>query len=76
MDVHVQQILDAPRIMIDSDRILAQQVGLTQRDVANSLLISLIGSGGDDDQFLAQLQERRELPGRGPDAPAPGGVAR
>ena len=45
VDVHVQQILDAPRIMIDSDRILAQQVGLTQRDVANSLLISLTGSG-------------------------------
>src|SRR5206468_579495 len=45
VDVHVQQILDAPRIMIDSDRTLAQQVGLTQRDVANSLLISLTGTG-------------------------------
>src|SRR5207245_10195708 len=38
VDVHVQQILDAPRIMVDSDRALAQQVGLTQRDVASSLL--------------------------------------
>ena len=31
VDVHVQQVLDAPRIMIDTDRVLAQQVGLTQR---------------------------------------------
>src|SRR5260370_3174324 len=45
VDVHVQQILDSPRIMIDTDRVLAQQVGLAQRDVASSLLISLTGSG-------------------------------
>jgi multidrug efflux pump subunit AcrB len=51
VDVHVQQILDAPRIMIDTDRILAQQVGLTQRDVANSLLISLTGSGATTTNF-------------------------
>ena len=47
----MQQILDAPRIMIDSDRALAQQVGLTQRDVANSLLISLTGSGATTPNF-------------------------
>jgi len=51
VDVHVQQILDAPRIMIDADRALAQQVGLTQRDVANSLLISLTGSGATNTNF-------------------------
>ena len=51
VDVHVQQILDAPRIMIGSDRILAQQVGLTQQDVANSLLISLTGSGATTTNF-------------------------
>src|SRR5947207_1364909 len=50
-DVHVQQILDAPRIMINSDRALAQQIGLTQRDVANSLLISLTGSGATTTNF-------------------------
>src|SRR5260370_16384856 len=51
VDVHVQQILDSPRIMIDTDRVLAQQVGLTQRDVANSLLISLTGSGATTTNF-------------------------
>src|SRR5881296_71208 len=51
VDVHVQQVLDAPRIMVDSDRALAQQVGLTQRDVAGSLLISLTGSGATTTNF-------------------------
>src|SRR5262249_57180144 len=37
VDVHVQQVLDAPRIMVDTERTLAQQVGLTERDVANNL---------------------------------------
>jgi multidrug efflux pump subunit AcrB len=55
-DVHVQQILDAPRIMINSDRALAQQVGLTQRDVANSLLISLTGSGATTTNFWLNPQ--------------------
>src|SRR2546429_8450133 len=37
--------------MVDSDRALAQQVGLTQRDVAGSLLISLTGSGATTTNF-------------------------
>jgi multidrug efflux pump subunit AcrB len=45
VDVHVQQILNAPRIMIDTDRQVAQQAGLTVQDMANSLSVSLSGSG-------------------------------
>src|SRR5438132_158670 len=56
VDAHVQQILDAPRIMVDSDRALAQQVGLTQRDVAGSLLISLTGSGATTTNFWLNNQ--------------------
>jgi multidrug efflux pump subunit AcrB len=51
VDVHVQQVLDSPRIMIDSDRVIAQQMGLTERDMANSLLISLTGSGATTTNF-------------------------
>jgi multidrug efflux pump subunit AcrB len=51
VDVHVQQVLDAPRIMVDTERTLAQQVGLTERDVANNLLISLTGSGATTTNF-------------------------
>jgi multidrug efflux pump subunit AcrB len=45
VDVHVQQITHAPRIEIDTDRTLAQQTGLTETDMANSLSVSLTGSG-------------------------------
>jgi multidrug efflux pump subunit AcrB len=51
VDVHVQQILDAPRLTFNSDRALAQQAGMTQHDVANSLLISLTGSGAQTANF-------------------------
>jgi CzcA family heavy metal efflux pump len=44
VDVHVQQLLNNPALFLDVDRVRAQQVGLTQRDVANNLLISLSGS--------------------------------
>jgi multidrug efflux pump subunit AcrB len=45
VDVHVQQILSSPRIMIDTDRQFAQQIGLTAQDMANSVSVSLSGSG-------------------------------
>jgi multidrug efflux pump subunit AcrB len=51
VDVHVQQILDAPRIMVDADRVRAQQFGLTQQNVADNLLISLTGSGATTTNF-------------------------
>ena len=44
-DVHIHQVVDYPAIDINVDRGKAGQVGLTQRDVATSLLISLSSSG-------------------------------
>jgi multidrug efflux pump subunit AcrB len=44
-DVHVHQIVDYPEIRINVDRSKAGQLGLQQRDVTNSLLISLSSSG-------------------------------
>src|SRR5450755_3079029 len=41
VDVHLQQIVDAPELRFNVDRTRADQLGLTQQDVANSLLISL-----------------------------------
>ncbi|MGO8670559.1 MAG: efflux RND transporter permease subunit [Capsulimonadaceae bacterium] len=43
-DVHLQQITDAPALRIDVDRNRAQQVGLTEKDVANNILVSLAGT--------------------------------
>jgi multidrug efflux pump subunit AcrB len=43
-DLRVQQEFNQPRLHLDIDRTRAAQVGLTQRDVATNLLISLSGS--------------------------------
>ena len=40
-DVHIHQVVDYPEIRLDVDRDKAGQLGLTQRDVSQSLLISL-----------------------------------
>ena len=44
-DVHIHQVMDYPEIRLNVDRNKAGQAGLTQRDVSNSMLISLSGSG-------------------------------
>lgn len=45
VDVHIRQQVSYPKLQVDVDRARAEQLGLTQRDVANSMLISLSGSG-------------------------------
>ncbi|HXM60284.1 MAG TPA: efflux RND transporter permease subunit [Terriglobales bacterium] len=44
VDMHIQQPFDQPYLHVNVDRTKAQQVGFTQRDVANNLLVSLSGS--------------------------------
>jgi multidrug efflux pump subunit AcrB len=44
VDLRIQQPFDQPKLHITVDRTKAAQAGLTQRDVANSLLVSLSGS--------------------------------
>jgi CzcA family heavy metal efflux pump len=43
-DVHVQQLLSLPTLKMDIDRNRVSQVGLTARDVAQSVLVTLSGS--------------------------------
>jgi CzcA family heavy metal efflux pump len=43
-DVHVQQMLNLPTLRLDIDRSRATQVGMTSRDVAQSVLVTLSGS--------------------------------
>ena len=56
VDVHVQQIVGSPRLMVDTDRIAALQSGLTEQDVANSLSVSLTGSGTATTNFWLNVQ--------------------
>ncbi len=44
-DLRIQQVFNYPQINVNVDRSLAGEVGLTQRDIANSLLVTLSGSG-------------------------------
>jgi multidrug efflux pump subunit AcrB len=44
VDVHIQQVFDEPTLRVDADRTKVQEVGLTERDVASSMLIALSGS--------------------------------
>ncbi len=44
-DVRIQQSLDAPGFNVDVDRTRAQFAGITERDVTNSMVVNLAGSG-------------------------------
>ncbi len=43
-DVHIKQVLDYPTLRLDIDRQRASELGLSQSDVANSMLVSLSSS--------------------------------
>ena len=44
VDVHIHQQVSYPTMQVDVDRNKARQIGLTQQDVAQSMLISLSGT--------------------------------
>jgi multidrug efflux pump subunit AcrB len=50
-DLRIQQPFDQPKLHIDVDRTKASQTGLTQRDVASSLLVTLSGSAQTQPTF-------------------------
>jgi multidrug efflux pump subunit AcrB len=44
-DVHLHQVMNVPKLHVDVDQVRARELGFTQQDVANSLLVALAGSG-------------------------------
>lgn len=44
VDVHLHQVVSAPRLHVDVDRLRASEVGLTERDVAANLLLYVSSS--------------------------------
>ena len=44
-DVHLHQVMNVPKLHIEVDQTRAGELGLTQQDVADSVLVSLSGSG-------------------------------
>jgi multidrug efflux pump subunit AcrB len=45
VDVHLAQVSNVPQLKIAIDRVQAQRAGLSERDVASDLLVSLASSG-------------------------------
>jgi multidrug efflux pump subunit AcrB len=50
-DVHVHQLVHGPDLRVNVDRTRAQQIGLTQNDVALTMLVSLSSSGQNAPNF-------------------------
>ncbi len=44
VDVHLAQVPDTPELAVNIDRTAAEEIGLSLRDVANNMLVSLSGS--------------------------------
>jgi len=53
VDVGFHQVVNAPEMLVKVDRTRAQELGFTERDVANSLLISLSGTAQVTPNFWA-----------------------
>jgi CzcA family heavy metal efflux pump len=61
-DLRIQQVFNYPQINVDVDRTLAGEVGLTQRDIATSLLVTLSGSGQVQPNFWLNTQNGVSYP--------------
>jgi multidrug efflux pump subunit AcrB len=55
-DARIQQVFDHPQLDVDVNRTLAADIGLTERDVSNSLLVTLSGSGQVQPNFWLNTQ--------------------
>jgi multidrug efflux pump subunit AcrB len=56
VDVHLHQVVHGPDLRVNVDRTRADQIGLTQNDVARTMLISLSSSGQSSPNFWLNLQ--------------------
>ena len=62
VDVHVHQVLNVPELRLHVDRTRAQQVGLTERNVADSLLVSLSSSMTTSPNYWINPQNAVDYP--------------
>ena len=63
-DVHVQQALNEPMVIVDVDRTKAQEMGFTQANVASDALVGLVYQFPDRSQLLVEPPRRKLLRGR------------
>jgi multidrug efflux pump subunit AcrB len=61
-DIRLQQVMDAPQLSMSSDRTNLQQLGLSPRDVASDLLISLSSNGSTAPSYWLDPQNGVQYP--------------
>jgi multidrug efflux pump subunit AcrB len=61
-DVFIQQLFSAPEFDVNVDRLKAQELAMTQRDVAGNLVLALSGSGQTAPNFWMDPQTGVEYP--------------
>jgi multidrug efflux pump subunit AcrB len=57
VDVHLHQVIGTPELRVDVDRTIASQLGLSEREVASDLLVSLSSSGQTAPNFWLDNQK-------------------
>jgi len=62
VDAHVFQVPDAPALSLDVDRAFASEVGLTQRDAANNVLVTTNSSAQTSPNFWVDPQNGVSYP--------------
>jgi multidrug efflux pump subunit AcrB len=62
VDVHIHQVVDVPEMHFNVDRTRAQQLGLTQKDIADSLLVSLSSSAQTSPNYWINPQNDVDYP--------------
>lgn len=62
VDVHLHQIVAAPRLHMDVDRLRASEVGLTERDVASNLLLLVSSSSQVSPTFWTDAKTGNAYP--------------
>ena len=55
-DVYIPQVIDMPQLRVNVDRTKAEQIGLTQTNVASNVLITLTSSGQTSPNFYLNPQ--------------------
>ena len=62
VDLRVQQLFNQPELRVTTDRVRAQQLGVSQHDIANNLLLTLSGSGQIAPTFWLNFESGLQYP--------------
>src|SRR6266404_4383773 len=62
VDLRVQQVFNQPELHVTTDRARAQQLGISQHDIANDLLLTLSGSGQIAPTFWLNYESGLQYP--------------